>query len=156
MLCQNVSRRGVSPQAPADGSGSPRGSVRGRLKLSVVLRSLVQILEVLFRLPRHYVDYDERGTSSDRSRSSCAAPVLRWLGGRIALGLLPYTRLRLISGMEERNMLPPSATSQPQAVAFPRPLFRCPFPFRKNQSLFCMYSYVCGPMETPIAPVIVT
>ena len=135
MLGQNVPWRGVSPQASADGSGSPRGSVHGRLKLSVVLCSLVKIkiVEVLPRLPRHNVDCDECGTSSDRSLSSCAAPVLRWLGGRIALGLLPYTRLRMISGIEERNMLPPSATSRPQAAASPRPLFRCPFPFRKKK-----------------------
>ena len=63
MLCQNVPWRGVSPQASADGSDSPRGSERGRLKLSVVLRSVVKNLEVLFRLPQHYAIYDERGTS---------------------------------------------------------------------------------------------
>ena len=135
MLGQKVPWRGVSPQASAEKSDSPRGSVHGRMKLSVVLCSLVKIkiVEVLPRLPRHNVDCDECGTSSDRSLSSCAAPVLRWLGGRIALGLLPYTRLRMISGMEERNMLPPSATSRPQAVAFPRPFFRRPFPFRKKK-----------------------
>ena len=134
MLGQKVPWRGVSPQASAEKSDSLRGSVHGRMKLSVVLCSLVKIkiVEVLPRLPRHNVDCDECGTSSDRSWSSCAAPVLRWLGGRIALGLLPYTRLRMISGIEERNVLPPSATSRPQAVAFPRPLFRCPFPFRKK------------------------
>ena len=136
MLCQNVTWRGVSPQASADGSGSPRGSERGETKLSVVLCSLMmKILEVLFRLPRNYVDYAERGTSSARSRSSCAAPVIRWLGRRIVRGLLPYTRLRMNSGIEERNTLPPSATSRPQAAASPRPLFRCPFPFGKKKSI---------------------
>ena len=132
MLCQKVPWRGVSPQASAEKSDSPRGSERGEIKLSVVLCSLMKkILEVLIRLPRLYVD--ERGTSSARSRLSCAAPVLRWLGRRIARGLLPYTRLRMISGIEERNTLPPSATSQPQAAASPRPLFRCPFPFGKKK-----------------------
>ena len=127
--------RGVSPQASADKSDSLRGSERGEIKLSVVLCSLMKkILEVLIRLPRNYVDYAERWASCARSRSSCAAPVLRWLGVRIARGLLPYTRLRMISGIEERNTLPPlaSATSQPQATASPRPLFRCPFPFGKK------------------------
>ena len=134
MLCQKVPWRGVSPQASAEKSDSLRGSERGEIKLSVVLCSLMKkILEVLIRLPRNYVDYAERWASCARSRSSCAAPVLRWLGRRIARGLLPYTRLRMISGIEERNTLPPSATSQPQATASPRPLFRCPFPFGKKK-----------------------
>ena len=133
MLCQKVPWRGVSPQASAEKSDSLRGSERGEIKLSVVLCSLMKkILEVLIRLPRNYVDYAERWASCARSRSSCAAPVLRWLGVRIARGLLPYTRLRMNSGIEERNTLPPSATSQPQATASPRPLFRCPFPFGKK------------------------
>ena len=133
MLCQKVPWRGVSPQASAEKSDSLRGSERGEIKLSVVLCSLMKkILEVLIRLPRNYVDYAERWASCARSRSSCAAPVLRWLGVCIARGLLPYTRLRMNSGIEERNTLPPSATSQPQATASPRPLFRCPFPFGKK------------------------
>ena len=136
MLCQKVPWRGVSPQASAEKSDSLRGSERGEIKLSVVLCSLMKkILEVLIRLPRNYVDYAERWASCARSRSSCAAPVLRWLGVRIARGLLPYTRLRMNSGIEERNTLPPSATSQPQATASPRPLFRCPFPFGKKTGL---------------------
>ena len=140
MLCQKVTWRGVSPQASAEKSDSLRGSERGEIKLSVVLCSLMKkILEVLIRLPRNYVDYAERWASCARSRSSCAAPVLRWLGVRIARGLLPYTRLRMFSGIEERNTLPPSATSQPQATASPRPLFRCPFPFGKKVGFIYTY-----------------
>ena len=61
MLCQKVPWRGVSPQASAEKSDSPRGSERGEIKLSVVLCSLMKkILEVLIRLPRNYVDYAER------------------------------------------------------------------------------------------------
>ena len=73
MLCQKVPWRGVSPQASAEKSDSPRGSEHDWLKLQGVCHRSVSLveLEVFRRLPRSI----SMALCSRRSRTSCAAPV---------------------------------------------------------------------------------
>jgi hypothetical protein len=87
MLCQNVQWRGVSHQASADGSDSPRGSERDWLQLQGVCRRSVGlvVLEVFRRLPRSI----SMALGSSQSRSSCAAPVYAERGPALHPSIAP-------------------------------------------------------------------